>query len=84
MMRINSKLEILERASDSLDLSKHLVKSDDDIKNKMENMLEIAKKVRSLFESVNDFNLFLKMFSIGDFNSTKHYQNKQKDKEYNS
>lgn len=77
-MRINSKLQILERASDSLDLSNHLIKSDDDIKKKMDNMLEIAKKVKGLFESVHDFNLFMKMFSIGDFNSEKHQKNKKK------
>lgn len=78
-MRINSKSQILERvANSSLDLSNHLIKSDDDIKKKMDNMLEIAKKVRGLFESVNDFNLFMKMFSIGDFNSEKHQKNKKK------
>ena len=78
-MRINSKSQILERvANSSLDLSNHLIKSDDDIKKKMDNMLEIAKKVRGLFESVHDFNLFMKMFSIGDFNSEKHQKNKKK------
>ena len=78
-MRINSKSQILERVADSsLDLSKNLIKSDDDIKKKMDNMLEIAKKVRGLFESVHDFNLFMKMFSIGDFNSEKHQKNKKK------
>ena len=78
-MRINSKSQILERVADSsLDLSKNLIKSDDDIKKKMDNMLEIGKKVRGLFESVHDFNLFMKMFSIGDFNSEKHQKNKKK------
>lgn len=63
-MRNNSKKDILERVKDSsLDLNNCVISSDMELRDKMELMLEVAKKVKNIFEDINDLSLFLKIFS---------------------
>lgn len=77
-MKVNSKSIILGRVKDSsFDLENDKIKKDDDLKTKMNQMIDVADKVKNIFESLDDFNLFLSIINKLDKSFTKN-NNKEK------
>ena len=64
MKNNNSKQLILGSVQNStFDLENDKIKKDEDLKTKMNQMLEVADKVKNIFESIDDFNLFLSIIN---------------------
>lgn len=62
---MNDKNDILDVVDGSyrIDKEKDKIKKNDDIKEKLQKMYNLADKVKGCFESVDDFSLFLKIFN---------------------
>lgn len=80
MIQNNSKEEILGRViSSTFNLEKDKIKKDEDLKTKMNQMLDIAEKVKDVFESVDDFNLFLSIINKLDKSYKKEKKSQKED-----